>query len=168
MTYFDPFAGAGLYEDPNNAEEIQYVEDGQCICPFKDEKYGSPLVALYALYQHITEQKVYGTKKVLLVFAEKDRSNFQHLITHVKNFISEIGKLMYSYNCIETKTNVFIQFSLNKITIDIKFFIAVSRILMTIYSHRTNPWYPSLILLVILIHLWKSEEVCGDPKNYYT
>ena len=119
MTYFDPFAGAGLYEDPNNAEEIQYVEDGQCICPFKDEKYGSPLVALYALYQHITEQKVYGTKKVLLVFAEKDGSNFQHLIKHVKNFISERGRYRI---CIETKTNVFIQFSLNKITIDIKFF----------------------------------------------
>ena len=119
MTYFDPFAGAGLYEDPNNAEEIQYVKDGQCICPFKNEKYGSPLVALYALYQHITEQKVYGTKKVLLVFAEKDGSNFQHLIKHVKNFISERGRYRI---CIETKTNVFIQFSLNKITIDIKFF----------------------------------------------
>ena len=121
MTYFDAFAGAGRYQKTENIEEIQYVEDGKRTCPFEDESYGSPLVALHTLYQHITEQKVYGSKTVLLVFVEKDGSNFQHLKKHVKSFISKSGK----YEIREENTiiwNMQLSIQRNNITAVIKFF----------------------------------------------
>ena len=121
MTYFDAFAGAGWYQKPDNAEEIEYVKDGNRTCPFEDESYGSPLVALHALYQHITEQKVYGTRRVLLVFVEKDGLNLQHLKKHVKKFISKSGK----YDIPEEHTiiwNVPLLIQSNNITVVIKFF----------------------------------------------
>ena len=92
MSYFDAFAGTGRYQTTDNTEEVQYVKDGKCTCPFEDENYGSPLVALHALYQHITEQKINGSKTVLLVFVENDESNFQHLKRNIKDFISKSGE----------------------------------------------------------------------------
>ena len=121
MTYFDAFAGAGRYQKSDKVEEIQYVEDEKRTCPFEEESYGSPLVALHALYQHITEQKGYGTKKVLLVFVERDGANFQHLKQHVKNFISKLGK--YEIRKENTITwNVPLSIQRNNITVVIKFF----------------------------------------------
>ena len=92
MTYFDAFAGTGLYQNSGNAEDIQYVQDGICTCPFEDEKYGSPLVALYALYQHLTQQKLNSSKKVLVVFIEKNKTFFLNLKNNVTKFISSKSK----------------------------------------------------------------------------
>ena len=86
MTYFDAFAGAGFYQN-KNVEDVQYVKNENPTCPFEDERFGSPLVALHAFYQHVTEQRVNGAKKVLLVFVEKNESNFQQLKQNVKRFI---------------------------------------------------------------------------------
>ena len=75
-----------MYQNRND-EEIQYVENENSTFPFEDERYGSPLVAIHALYQHVNEQRLNGAKTVLLKFVEKIKSNFQKLKQNMKNLI---------------------------------------------------------------------------------
>ena len=86
ITYLDAFSGTGYYE--NNEEEsgvnnLDVINEAKC--PF-DEYFGSPLVALEAFFKHITEQKVFGSKKALFVFIEIDKARYEKLQQNVRNY----------------------------------------------------------------------------------
>lgn len=101
ITYLDGFSGTGLYE--NNVEEGD-VNDSTIIneetCPF-NKSFGSPLVALEALWKHITEQKVTGIAKALFVFIEKNKDRYDQLQKNVKEYITYKKQL---YNQSDTGT----------------------------------------------------------------
>ena len=86
ITYLDAFSGTGYYE---NNEEENDVDDldvtNEAKCPF-DEYFGSPLVALEAFFKHVTEQKVFGSKKALFIFIEIDKSRYEKLQQNVRNY----------------------------------------------------------------------------------
>ena len=87
ITYLDGFSGTGFYE--NNEEEGD-VNDSTIIneetCPF-NKSFGSPLVALEALWKHVTEQEVIGIAKALFVFIEKNKDRYDQLQKNVKEYI---------------------------------------------------------------------------------
>ena len=91
ITYVDTFSGSGLY---GNIEEEGQMDDLDIIneveCPF-DEHLGSPLVALEALFKHVTEQKVTGLKRALFVFIERDQDRYDQLEENVRDYITRKG-----------------------------------------------------------------------------
>ena len=98
ITYLDAFAGTGYYE--NNEEESD-VNDLDVIneakCPFDDEYFGSPLVALEAFFKHVTEKRVIGSKKALFVFIEIDKTRYDKLQQNVRSYIRS-RELSFSNN----------------------------------------------------------------------
>lgn len=129
LTYFDAFSGAGRYGSPktNKQEEIQETGESEreepiSNCPF-DESFGSPLVALEAIYKHASEQEIDGAKKILLVFVEKDRSIFENLKKNICQYLD--SKKNYSrYAIIEDQIKVNISTVVkdhhNNVSLDIK------------------------------------------------
>lgn len=144
LTYFDAFSGRGRYGNPatNNQEEVQETGESEreevqqkgekqeekektnSKCPFDDESFGSPLVALQAIFKHVSEKAIYGKKKILLVFVEKDESRFKNLKKNVFEYLD--NKQDYSkYKSRDDQINVSISKDVdhqNNVSLDIKLY----------------------------------------------
>ena len=96
ITYLDGFSGPGIYgsnEDHGNGYGVE-LNDNRC--PFR-ENFGSPLVALEALFKHVTEKKVNGPRKTLFVFIETNQDRYNQLQQNVIKYIQE-RNLLFNRN----------------------------------------------------------------------
>ena len=102
ITYVDTFSGTGIdrnIEEEGNMDGLDIANEAEC--PF-DEHFGSPLVALEALFKHVTERKVFGLKRALFVFIEIDQDRYDKLQENVRDYIVRAGPVNYVQSDIGT------------------------------------------------------------------
>jgi len=87
--YFDAFAGAGKHVEIKSGDACIADKD----IPYKDRTYGSPLVAMHALFSAMERNGKSLHTDVLLVFEDTNPAYLKSLIGNIKQYCNEKPKI---------------------------------------------------------------------------